>query len=151
MFGGVIMKVSEIVNSPAHFISTSAMVSEAAQRMKKYNVGILPVLDYDGVVGVLTDRDVVIRAVAEGKDPQMTPLKDFISIGIFTCAEDSDIQTAAQIMKNKQVRRLLVLGDDNSVVGVLSLSDLAQKTNDKHLVYEVINAICGPAKVETGA
>jgi CBS domain-containing protein len=149
MLGGVIMKVSEVVKSPVHSISTSAMVSEAAQRMGKYNVGILPVLDYDGVVGVLTDRDVVIRAIAEGKDPKMTPVKEIISTGIFICAEDSDIQAAAQLMKNKQVRRLLVLGDDNSVVGVLSLSDLALKTNDEHLVYIVLRGICEPVKVET--
>ncbi|MBN2316272.1 MAG: CBS domain-containing protein [Sedimentisphaerales bacterium] len=143
------MKVSDVMNSSVHSISSSAMLSEAAQRMKKYDVDFLPVLEQNSIVSVLTDRDVVIWAVAEGKDPNMTPVKDIISPGIFSCSVNSDIRVAAQLMKNKQIRRLLVLSEDHTVVGVLSLDDLALKTNDEHLVYDVVNAICRPVKIET--
>jgi CBS domain-containing protein len=142
------MKVEEIANSDVHLISTSAMASEAAQRMKKYDAGILPVLDYNNLVGVLTDRDILIRTVAIGKDPKMTTVKDIISYKVFFCSKDSKIQTAAQLMKNKQVRRLLVLGDDNIVVGMLSFCDLVLNTNDERLVYEVLKGICKPVETK---
>jgi CBS domain-containing protein len=143
------MKVVEIANSDVHLISTSAMASEAAQKMKKYDVGILPVLDHNNLVGVLTDRDILMRTVAIGKDPKMTTVKDIISSEIVFCSKNSDIQTAAQLMKNKQVRRLLVLGGVNTVVGVLSFCDLVLNTNDEYLVYDVLKGIYEPIETKT--
>ena len=143
------MKVSEVFSSPAHAISSSAMVSEAAEAMNKYDVGILPVLEYSSVVGVISDRDVVVKVVAAGKEPVMTVVKDIMNPEVFSCSMDSDIQTAAQLMKSKQVRRLLVLNNDNTVVGVLSLGDLASKTNDEHLVFEALRGISELTLAET--
>jgi CBS domain-containing protein len=142
------MKVSEVMNTSVHAISSSAMLSEAAKRMKKYGVGLLPVLAQNSIVSVLTDRDVVVRAIAEGKDPKMTPVKDITNFGIFSCSKNTDIQIASQLMKNKQMRWLLVLSEDHTVVGMLSLNDLALKTNDRYLVCDVMKAICGLEKVE---
>jgi len=142
------MKVSEMVSSPAHAISSSAMIREAAEAMQRFDVGILPVLEYSNVAGVVTDRDIV-GAAAAGKDPALTVVKDIMSPEVFFCSADSDIQAAAELMKGKQVRRLLVLNGDNNIVGVLSLGDLASKTNDEHLVYEVLRQICEPKEIET--
>jgi len=144
------MKVSEVVSYPAHAISSSAMIREAAEAMQRFDVGILPVLEYCNVAGVVTDRDIV-DAAAAGKDPALTVVKDIMSPEVFFCSADSDIQAAAELMKGKQVRRLLVLNGDNSIVGVLSLGDLATKTNDERLVYEVLRQISEPTEIETMA
>jgi CBS domain-containing protein len=124
------------------------MVREAAEAMQRFDVGILPVLEYSNVVGVVTDRDIV-RAAAAGKDSALTVVKDIMSPEVLFCSADSDIQSAAELMKGKQVRRLLVLNGDNNIVGVLSLGDLASKTNDEHLVYEVLRQISEPKEIET--
>ncbi len=74
------------MNSSVHLISSSAMVSEAAQRMKQYDIGILPVLEHNRVVGILTDRDVVVRSVVAGKNPKMPPVKNIIGSGDAFCS-----------------------------------------------------------------
>lgn len=83
------MKVSEVFSSPAQSISSNAMVSEAAIKMKKFDLGFLPVLEYCDFVGVLTDRDIVVRAVAEEKDTKTTVVKDVICTGIFSCSDEN--------------------------------------------------------------
>jgi predicted transcriptional regulator len=79
----------------------------------------------------------------------LTVVKDIMSPEVFFCSADSDIHAAAEFMKGKQVRRLLVLNGDNDIVGVLSLADLASKTNDEHLVYEVLRQISEAKETET--
>jgi CBS domain-containing protein len=140
------MKVREIMSTHVQRISSSAMVSEAAERMRIFDIGALPVLEEDKVVGMLTDRDIVIRAVAAGLDPKMTVIKDVFTPNVLCCFQEDDIETAARIMEDNQVRRLVVLGDDNTVVGMLSLGDLALKTKINHLAYEILERVCEPAR-----
>jgi CBS domain-containing protein len=136
------MKVREIMSSHVQLISTSQMVSEAAERMKTLDIGALPILEDNKIVGMLTDRDIVVRAVAAGLNPKMTVVKDVFTPEVLCCSEEDDIETAARIMEDNQVRRLVVLGDDQAVVGMLSLGDLALKTSNDHLAYEVLERVC---------
>jgi CBS domain-containing protein len=138
------MKVREIMNSQVQQISSSAMISEAANRMKIHNVGVLPVLQDNKIIGMLTDRDIVVRAVAVGMNPRMTVVKDIITPEVLYCSEDDDIEKAAKIMEDSQVRRLLVLGSEDTVVGLLSLGDIALKTSNNRLTWEVLERVCGP-------
>jgi CBS domain-containing protein len=140
------MKVREIMSTHVQRISSSAMVSEAAEKMRIFDIGALPVLEENKIVGMLTDRDIVIRAIATGLDPKMTVIKDVFTPNVFCCSQEDDIETAARIMEDNQVRRLVVLGDDNSVVGMLSLGDLALKTSVDHLAFEILEKVCEPTR-----
>lgn len=138
------MKVREIMSAYVQSISSSAMVSEAAERMRIFDIGAIPILENNKIIGILTDRDIVIRAIAAELDPKMTVIKDVYTPNILNCFEEDEIETAARIMEDNQVRRLVVLGDDNTVVGMLSLGDLALKTNIAHLTWEILEKVCEP-------
>ena len=140
------MKVREIMNTLVQQISSGAMVSEAAERMRIFDIGALPVLEDSKIVGMLTDRDIVIRAVAAGLGPKMTVIKDVFTPNVLCCFHEDEIETAAKIMEDKQVRRLVVLGDNNTVAGILSLSDLALKASIDHLKYEILERVCEPER-----
>lgn len=140
------MKVKEIMSTNVKRISTSAMISEAAEKMRKYDVGALPILEDNKIVGILTDRDIVVRAVAAGMDPKMTLVKDAYSPKVFCCSEEDDIETAAKLMEESKIRRLVVLGKDDIVVGLVSMGDLALKTSNDHLAFEVLERVCEPRR-----
>ena len=140
------MKVREIMSTDVQRISSSAMVSEAAEKMRVFNIGCLPILEDNKIVGMLTDRDIVIRAIAAGSNPRMTIIKDIFTPNIIRCYEDDDIETAATIMEVHRVRRLVVIRNDNSVAGILSLGDLASKANIDHLTYEIMERVCEPVR-----
>jgi CBS domain-containing protein len=140
------MKVREIMSSPVKQISSSAMVSEAADKMKTFDVGALPILEDNKIVGMLTDRDIVVRTIAMDMDPKMTVIKDIFTPEVLCCFEEDDISTAAKIMEDNQVRRLVVLDNEKTVVGMISLGDLALKTSNDHLAYEILERVCEPAR-----
>ncbi|OHB61085.1 MAG: hypothetical protein A2Y12_13835 [Planctomycetes bacterium GWF2_42_9] len=142
------MKVSEIMSSPLETVSSEATITNAAEKMKAFDIGVLPVMKEDEVVGIITDRDIVVRCVAESLDPQRTQVKKAMTTDIFSCSEDMELEEAAELMEEKQVHRLLVLGEDGSVTGILTVGDIARKTADQedHLVHEVIEKICIPSR-----
>jgi CBS domain-containing protein len=105
----------------------------------------LPVCDRDRLVGMLTDRDIAVRAVAEGYDPWTDHVKDAMTPDIVYCFEDQDVKEAAQLMKEKQIRRLVVLNRDKRLVGIVSLGDLAVDTGDEKLAGETLEQISEPA------
>lgn len=106
-------------------ISASAPVAEAARKMKERDVGPVIVLDDDGaILGLVTDRDIAIRAVAEGKDPQSTPVGEICSSELVTVSPDDRVADAIRIMRDKAVRRVPVV-EGSRPVGIVALGDLA--------------------------
>jgi len=142
------MKVGEIMSSPLETINAEATITNAAEKMKSFDIGVLPVMNEDEVVGIITDRDIVVRVIAEGLDPQSTQVKRAMTTEIFSCPEDMDIEDAAKLMEDRQVHRLLVLGEEGAVTGILSIGDIARKTeqDQDHLVHELVEKICVPAR-----
>jgi CBS domain-containing protein len=140
------MQVKEIMTRGCECISPDSTLQEAAQRMKTLDVGPLPVCSEDRLVGIVTDRDIVLRAVAEGHDPKTARVRDVMTPNITWCLEDQDVAEAARLMKNKQIRRLVVLNRDKRLVGILSLGDLAVDTRDERLAGETLERISEPAK-----
>ena len=121
-------------------------IARAATRMAELNVGSLPVCgDNDKLVGIITDRDITVRATAAGRLPDDTSVRDIMTPEIFCCFEDQDICDAAQLMEERQVRRLVVLNNDNRLVGILSLGDVAVKAGDEHLSSEALERVSEPA------
>src|SRR3954466_11863099 len=103
------MRVSEVMTRGVECISPDATLQEAAARMKSLDVGPLPVCDNDRLVGMVTDRDITVRATAEGEAPTDVRVRDIMTLEVFWCFEDQDAAEAARLMEQKQVRRLVVL------------------------------------------
>lgn len=138
------MKVREIMTRGTEFINEGQTIEQAAVKMKESGVGDTPVVAGGEAVGMLTDRDITIRIVAMGLDPQSTYVNDAMTEEIFACKEDDDIETAARLMGDMRVRRLLVMSEGRKLVGIVSLGDLA-KSADKELVGEVLRKISLPS------
>jgi len=138
------MQVRDVMTKGAECVRPSNSLQEAAQRMKTLGVGPLPVCDNDLLVGLITDRDIVVRAVAEACDPRTTTVQNVMTPDVLYCFEDQDVQEAAQLMCEQQVRRLVVLNRDKRLVGIVSLGDLAVETGDEKLVGKTLEQVSMP-------
>ena len=138
------MRVSEVMTRGAECVSPEATLQEAARKMRDLDVGPLPVCDNDRLAGMLTDRDITVRAVADGRDPKTTRVREAMSPGITYCFEDDDVKEAARLMREKQVRRLVVLNRDKRLAGIVSLGDLAVETCDEHLTGKTLEEVSQP-------
>jgi CBS domain-containing protein len=122
------MQVHELMTSKPQFVPSSTTLKEAAQKMRDLDCGFLPVADAreEKLAGVVTDRDIAVRAVADGMDPTTTTVTDIKSDGVLYCFKDDDVKQAAERMRSKQVYRLIVLDDRESkkLCGVISLGDI---------------------------
>src|SRR4051794_28840839 len=103
------MWVREIMTRDVECASPDDTLQKAARKMKELDVGPMPICDHDRVVGMLTDRDITIRAVAEGRDPRSTRVRDVMTQNVVSCYEDDAVEEAARLMQERQIRRLLVL------------------------------------------
>jgi CBS domain-containing protein len=139
------MKVKEVMTRGVEVIHPEATVKEAAEKMKKLDVGPLPVCDNDRLLGMLTDRDVTLRATAEGRDPAQLKVSDVMTPGVEYCFEDDDVREAAKHMETKQIRRLPVLNRDKRLVGIVSLGDMAVDGDEK-LAGKALKGISEPAE-----
>ena len=138
------MQVKEVMTRGAECVAPDATLQEAAQKMKGLDVGPLPVCDNNRLVGMLTDRDITVRAVAEGKDPRTSRVRDVMTEGITYCFEEDDVADAARLMKERQIRRLVVLNRDKRLAGIVSLGDLAVETGDEHLAGKTLEHVSQP-------
>src|SRR3954451_9600127 len=121
------MKVSECMTRDVLIADTDASIRKAAQAMASIDAGILPVAEDDRLVGMITDRDIAIRAVAQGKGPD-TPVREVMSSEkVLYCYDDEELDHVAKNMSEQQVRRLPVVDRDKRLVGIISFGDLAQK------------------------
>jgi CBS domain-containing protein len=132
--------IEEVMRRDVQRISSDMLVADAAREMLDMDVGCLLVWEGNGIVGIVTDRDITCRAVAEARNPETTTVQDVMSKDVFTCFNDQSLSSAAQIMREKKVRRLPVLDHENHVVGILTLSDLSIN-NTPELVAGVFRAM----------
>lgn len=141
------MKVKEIMTREIDVVSPETTLRDAAERMNTLDVGVLPVCEKDQLVGVITDRDITVRATADGLDPFATQVGEVMSKdGLITCSEDEDVEAAAQMMREKQVRRLPVLDHDRRLVGILALGDVAMNHHgDPDVSSETLKAVSRPS------
>jgi CBS domain-containing protein len=138
------MKIRDIMTSDVEIVSPDTPLRDAAQRMRDTDTGFLPVGENDQLVGTLTDRDITIRAVAEGQDPNSSKVRDAMSENLVYCFDDQDSSEAAELMAEKQLRRLPILSRDKRLVGVVSLGDLATRTGDDDVVGQTVEDISEP-------
>jgi len=119
------MDVREIMTANVECISPDLTIQETAKKMKSLDVGFLPICEDDRLIGTVTDRDIVLNALADGKDCN-TAARTAMTEGVFFCFEDDSVEDCADHMKEHEVKRMLVLNRDKRLVGVVSIGDIAK-------------------------
>lgn len=135
------MQVKDAMTPTVHAVSASTSLTEAAQIMKRLDIGFLPIVD-EQLVGVITDRDIAIRGVADGRDPNRTTAAEIATTGHETIIDSEDLAAAAKLMEKQQIRRLIVCDSMGAYVGVLSLGDLAAHGHELTLSGEALEQVC---------
>jgi CBS domain-containing protein len=135
------MKIRDVMTRSVELVNPDTSLQEAARKMRETDTGFLPVGENDRLVGTLTDRDITIRAVAEGRDPKSAKVRDAMSDELVYVFEDAETAEAADLMAQRQIRRLPVLNQDKRLVGVVSLGDLATRTPDDDVVGQTVQDV----------
>ena len=139
------MKVKDIMSKNIASVDPTSTITEAAQLMQRHNVGAIPVCDQNGIVGIVTDRDIVVRNVASGMKTSNTAVKDIMTPNVTTVFADMDVDDASRIMSQQQIRRLPVV-ENNKLVGMLALGDIAANPRTDSEASEALTEISRPSK-----
>lgn len=130
-------KVRELMSKQPVKLQSSAPIVEAARQMRSADVGAVIVEENSKPCGILTDRDIAIRVVAQGLDPQKTPVSQICSKDLTTLAPEDDIDRAVQMMRQKAIRRVLVVDSQNKALGIVSLGDLALERDSQSVLGQI--------------
>lgn len=136
------MKISEVMTTEVETVSSDQTAREAAAFMLRADAGSIPVCEGDRVIGMITDRDIAVRGIAEGRGPD-TPVSELMSDGIICAREDEDVRDVAQRMSEEQVRRVPVLDAEDKLCGIVSLGDLARETRSETAEH-VLECVSAP-------
>ena len=141
------MKISEVMTTDVETVSSDQTAREAASFMLRADAGSIPVCDGDRVIGMITDRDIAVRGVAEGRGPD-TPVRELMSDGVVCARDDDDVEAVVRRMSEEQVRRLPVVDSEDRLVGIVSLGDLTRETPGEaaHRALEGVSAEGGQHK-----
>ncbi len=141
------MKIQDIMTRDPSCVTPDATVREAAQLMKREDVGIVPVIDGQGaktLVGVITDRDIAIRCVADGKDANVRVGDCMTASNVATCRENDDVDRAMEAMRTEQVRRIPIVDERGSLVGIVAQADIVRKTDNDAKAESTVEQISRP-------
>jgi CBS domain-containing protein len=144
------MKIQDAMTREVEVVHPNATIAEAAEKMKSLDVGPLPVCDGDKVQGMITDRDITIRATAAGHDPNSTKVREIMSPDVVFVYEDQDVKDAAKLMAEKQIRRLIVLNREKRLTGIIAMADLAVDANKDKMTGQTLESISEPAHPNRG-
>lgn len=137
------MKIRDIMTTDVCFVKPEDKVIEAAKLMSREDIGSVPVCDASKVVGILTDRDIILRNVAQGKDPQITQVKEIMTSKVQTVSPDSDVEDVTDVMAENQIRRVPVVENDR-LVGMVSISDVVLEEEFDFEASEALTEISQP-------
>ena len=139
--------VADIMTRGVRSMGPQDSVVQAAQVMDELNVGVIPVCEGEKLVGMVTDRDIVVRGIAQSRDPQSTRLADVMSASVRTAREDEDVDEVLSEMARAQIRRLPVVDEQERLVGIISIGDIAAKDPDEDMdVAMSLGDISSPAE-----
>jgi CBS domain-containing protein len=140
------MRIAEIMTRDPEVVRSDGFLKDAALRMQQLDVGMLPISEGDRLVGMLTDRDITVRATAKGRDPTTTQIREIMTPEVVYCFEDQEVSEAAKLMQEKQIRRLPVLNQEKRLVGIVSLGDVAVHSGAEKVVSETVKEVSEPAE-----
>ncbi|MGQ0761680.1 MAG: CBS domain-containing protein [Acidobacteriota bacterium] len=136
------MTCSDVMTKNPKICAPTDIVQKAAQLMKSEDVGPIPIVGDNGKLeGIITDRDIVLKVVAEGRDPKTTKLADVMSTDLITCTSDGDIEETLDLMEDNQVRRIPVVDASGRLVGIISQADVATRLDDSEKTAELVEDI----------
>jgi len=138
------MQLKDVMTPGVEVIAPEASIYEAAAKMSHLDVGPLPVCADERLVGMLTDRDITVRAVAAGRDPLSTPVRNVMTPDGVYEFEDQEVQDAVRLMEQYQIRRLPVLNRSKQLVGIVALGDLAVHAGTRPVAAEVLEQVSEP-------
>ena len=142
---GTARKVSEIMTRDVLSVTPGTSIREAADLLGTFDIGSMPVCRDDEVVGILTDRDIAVRVTAKGLDPVATRVGDVMTRDVITCREDDDLLDVEQIMHDRQIRRVPVVGRGDRLIGYLTMAKIARRESDLRSGH-VLRGISQPAR-----
>jgi len=134
------MKVRDVMHTGVEWVTPETPVSVVATKMLERDIGAIPIGENDRLVGMVTDRDIAIRAVADGKDVAKLTARDVMTKSVIYCRDVEDLDDAARLMERRQIRRLPVIDEDRRMVGILSLGDISH-AGSRDLTAEVTQAV----------
>ena len=134
------MRVKKAMHKGVIWVSPDTPIRELARTMRENDIGAIPVGESDRLIGMVTDRDIVCRGLAEGKDVSTLTARDVMTSGIIYCEDDEDIEDALELMEKKKIRRLPVFDEDKRMVGMLSLGDISHAVPEE-LSGQVLKAV----------
>lgn len=134
------MEIAKVMHAPAEWVEANTPVAEVARRMKVGDIGALPVGRNDRLIGMVTDRDLALRVLGEGRDPATTTAEQVMTPGIVWCLTTQTVEDAMHMMEQKKIRRLPVIDETKRLVGMLSLGDIADAM-PRQLLGEVVKAV----------
>lgn len=137
------MRVKDVMTKQAEVLSPDETVWGAAQEMRNMDLGMLPVCQNGRLIGIVTDRDITVRAVAEGKDISQTRVSEVMTTGVQWCLEDEDVDKVAAKMEARGISRLPVINREKKLVGVLSIGDLASR-GSRDVASEILERVSVP-------
>ena len=140
------MKIDSVMTRDVTVVNPSDSVRAAAELLKSLNIGSAPVCNGRSLVGIITDRDIAVRAVADGRDPVNTPVEQVMTRDVVYCFADQDVQEVADAMAASQVRRMPILNRQHELVGIVSLGDLAVDVADDEMTGEVLEEVSQPSR-----
>ena len=141
------MKVADVMTRDVMTCRTTDTLMDCAAMMKELNIGATPVVDeHNRLVGIITDRDIAVRAVARGAAPAVSKVGDFMSPSPITVEPETNVEDAAEMMADNQIRRLPVVDRSGNLVGIVSLADLAVDVGEAELLAETLEKISEPAR-----
>jgi CBS domain-containing protein len=132
------MQARDVMSGKIQMIPSNTSIQAAAELMRQMDVGMLPVSEDGKIIGMLSDRDITVRAVAEGADPAATPAREIMSRDVIACFADQDARDVARLMQQNRVRRVIVINRENEAVGLVSVDDLVMYPETRSLVDEVV-------------
>lgn len=135
------MQVKELMSRTVATVLPSTPLTEVASKMRERSIGFLPVCEGEKLAGIVTDRDIVLRIVAAGRDPNGATAADAMTGDIIYCFEHDPIDEAARLMAAHQVRRLVVLDVQDKIVGVVSIGDLAKRSGERRMPADTLEAV----------
>lgn len=138
------MKIKDVMTSQVRFVWPDTTLVAAARLMRDIDVGVLPVCENHKLTGIITDRDITLRGIAESMDPWETPVREVMSRQVAYVSEDQDVEEATHLMEARQIRRLPVLDHNHHLIGMVSLGDLATGVYGE-LAGHVLKEVSAPA------
>ena len=136
------MKCSDVMTKNPKTCSPTDIVEQAAQLMKSEDVGPIPIVgDNDKLEGIITDRDIVLKVVAEGRDPKTTKLSEVMTTDLISCTQDGDVEEMLELMEDNQIRRIPVVDASGRLVGIVSQADIATRLDEPDKTAELVEDI----------